>query len=218
MFEINLIRNRIIPGKQKNMIFGLISLYLLIWILSLAAVLFLWVANVRMIEIYKGKLTRLEREISATYPGLPTVEELTIMGDKLFSELTGINNLLRKRILWAPKLNQISSSVPKGVWIDELRSGQGASGEIVSRKKGKNKSGSTKSRQQSLIIEGKVLSASDKKGIKAIESFVSSLKTNALFMEGIESVELVATEKTTTGARSIRAFQVRCRFSNRKGL
>ncbi|MCK4590269.1 MAG: hypothetical protein KAT86_00845, partial [Candidatus Latescibacteria bacterium] len=173
-------------------------------------------ANVRMIEVYRGGVIKLEREISAIYPGLPTGEELKMMLNELLPELTGSNSLLRKRILWAPKLNQISNSLPEGVWIDELRSTRKASGEGVPRKRGK--SASIKSRQQGLIIEGRVLSVSDKKGINAIENFVSSLKKNALFMEGIESVELVATEKTTTGARPIRAFQILCRFNKKKGL
>ena len=216
MFEINLIKDRIIPARQKSIIVGLISSYLLIYTLSVVIIIFLCVANVRMIEVYRGGVIKLEREISAIYPGLPTGEELKMMLNELLPELTGSNSLLRKRILWAPKLNQISNSLPEGVWIDELRSTRKASGEGVPRKRGK--SASIKSRQQGLIIEGRVLSVSDKKGINAIENFVSSLKKNALFMEGIESVELVATEKTTTGARPIRAFQILCRFNKRKGL
>jgi hypothetical protein len=218
MVEINLIKDRIIPARKKNIIFGVISLYVLIWILSMTVVIFPCIANVRMIGIYKRELTKLEREITTIYPGLPTAEESTLMWNKLLPRLTGINHLLRRQILWAPKLDQISNCIPEGVWIDELRSARETSGEEVSRKKGKNKSASIKSRQQSLIIEGRVLSVSDKKGIKAIENFVSRLKKNALFMQGIESVELVSTGKTTTGTKPTRAFQIRCRFNKRKGL
>ena len=218
MFEINLIKDRIIPAKQKHIILGVLSLYILLWVLSIAGVFFFHIANVRMIEIYKGKLAKLEREISTTYPGLPTTEELKMMWDKLLPEVTGINHLLTKRILWAPKLNQISNSLPQGVWIDEISSGQRTSGKTVAREKGKNKSASTKSPQRSLVIEGRVLSASDKDGIKSVERFVSSLRENLLFMEGFESVELVSTEQTAAGAGPISAFQILCRFNKRKGF
>ena len=218
MFEINLIKDRIIPAKQKNIILGLLSLYILIWVLSVAAVAFLHIANVRMIEIYKGELAKLEREISATYPGLPTAEELKIMWNKLLPELTSINRLLRGRILWAPKLNQISRCLREGVWIDEIRSEQKVSGKIIPRERGKNKRVSIKSPQQALVIEGRVLSASDKEGIKSVEDFVSNLKKNVLFMEDIEGVELVSTKQTATGAKSIIAFKLLCRFNKRKGF
>lgn len=213
MFEINLIKDRIIPVKRKNVLFALVSSYILIWTLSIAAVFFLQVMNIRMIEIYRVDLAKQEREISAIYigSGMPTHGELKIIWDKLLLELTDINHLLGSRILWASKLEQISHSLPEGVWVDEIRSGR----EPSDQEKGKPKSASI---GQILVIEGRALSVSDEEGITSVEHFVASLEKSALFMKGIENVELISTEQTAIGGRRIVAFQVQCRFDKRRGV
>ena len=213
MFEINLIKDRIVPVKQKHVIFGLVSLYILIWTLSIVAVLFLHVANVRMIGIYKGTLTRLESEISATYSGLPTSEELKIMWVRLLPDLTRIKQLVSRRILWASKLDRISRSLPEGVWIDEMRSEQ-----VVPQKKGKHESASKKPPQQAFVLEGRARSVPDEEEITSVEHLVDSLKKDVLFMEGFESVELIYRERTAIGVGFLDAFQIRCRFDKGKGI
>ena len=202
MFEINLIKDRIMPVKQKHVVFGLVSFYILIWTLSIAGVLFLHVMNVKMIEIYKESLATQESEISATYIGMPTREELEIMWNKLLPEPNGIKHLFRRRILWASKLDQISRSLPEGIWVDEIRSRQSASIEPP---------------QQTLVIEGRALSVSDEEGITSVEHFVAGLEKSALFMEGIENVELTSMEQTAIEDRAIVAFQVLCRFDKGRG-
>lgn len=216
MFEINLIKDRIIPIKRKNVLFGLVSFYILIWTLSIAAVFFLHVMNIRMIEIYKLDLAKQEREISVTYvdSGMPTRGELKIMWNKLLLELTNNKHLLSSRVLWASKLDQISHSLPEGVWVDEIRSGRKASGP----EKGKSKSASIGPQQQTLVIEGRALSVSDEEGITSVEHFVAGLEKSALFMEGIENVELISTEQIAIGNRRIVAFQVLCRFDKGRGV
>ncbi len=216
MFEINLIKDRIIPVKRKNVLFALVSSYILIWTLSIAAVFFLHVMNIRMIEIYRVDLAKQEREISATYigSGMPTHGELKIIWDKLLLELTDINHLLGSRILWASKLEQISHSLPEGVWVDEIRSGR----EPSDQEKGKPKSASIEAQQQILVIEGRALSVSDEEGITSVEHFVAGLEKSALFMKGIENVELISSEQTAIGGRRIVAFQVQCRFDKRRGV
>ena len=213
MFEINLIKDRIIPVKRKNVLFALVSSYILIWTLSIAAVFFLHVMNIRMIEIYGVDLAKQEREMNATYIGsdMPTHGELKIIWNKLILELTDINQLLGSRIVWASKLEQIIHSLPEGVWVDEIRSGRKPSDP----EKGKPEHASI---EQILVIEGRALSVSDEEGITSVEHFVASLEKSALFMKGIENVELISTEQTAIGGRRIVAFQVQCRFDKRRGV
>ena len=90
--------------------------------------------------------------------------------------------------------------------------------QVTIPEKGKSKSASIGPQQQTLVIEGRALSVSDEEGIASVEHFVAGLEKSALFMEGIENVELISTEQTAVGGRRIVAFQVLCRFDKGRGV
>lgn len=205
MFEINLIRDRIVSKKRKHLAFGLVSLYVLIWSLTIMVAMFLYISNVRTIKGCERALAKVEESMGADYPGRMTSSELEMIREKYRLRIAVISKTLSRRILWAPKLDEISNHLPERTWIDQIYS-QVDTTSTVGKRFG------------ILVIEGSVLRASGRDPSDVVQAFISGLSQSALFMEGIESVELAPGGREVGSMPQVATFRVLCEFSQGRGL
>ncbi len=87
-----------------------------------------------------------------------------------------------KRILWSQKLNEISDTLPRGVWLNKMSVNQTV-----------------------LLIDGSVVSKS-KDEMASVSSFASNLKNNSKFMQGLKSLELGSMQRRQIKAVDLADF------------
>lgn len=87
-----------------------------------------------------------------------------------------------KRILWSQKLNEISDTLPRGVWLNKMSVNQTV-----------------------LLIDGSVVSKS-KDEMASVSSFASNLKNNSKFMQGLKSLELGSMQRRQIKAADLADF------------
>jgi len=96
---------------------------------------------------------------------------------------------VKKSVLWAPKLNIISDTLPRGLWI---------------RRMTLDKSG--------LSMEGSVVSKTQNE-INNVGLFLSSLKQNDDFMKGFSSLEVNSIQKDKNNAVEVTEFTVMAKLN-----
>lgn len=107
--------------------------------------------------------------------------------DVVLTELRTLRNKLNairqvtteERISWAHKLNNISDSVPRGLWLNKISLGE-----------------------KILLIDGSVVSR-NKDEIVSVGNFVTNLKKHKSFMKGLENIEVGSIQK-----RNIKTVEV----------
>jgi Tfp pilus assembly protein PilN len=91
-----------------------------------------------------------------------------------------------KGMLWSEKLNIISDSIVKGVWLSRLELNDSA-----------------------LLIEGRALSRKNEQ-IITVHGFASSLKSNARFLEKFDELEPGSIQLMKVGETEVASFLITC--------
>ncbi|MFH1864275.1 MAG: hypothetical protein ABIK85_00195, partial [Candidatus Eisenbacteria bacterium] len=81
MYDINFIRQRIVPESRKKVIMAIVSVSALALGLTLASIGTISLADFRMTSVYAAEVIELQKQMSSRYPGIPSLDELeTIIG------------------------------------------------------------------------------------------------------------------------------------------
>lgn len=190
MFEINLIKDRIIPTRLKRLAFILVGVYALLWVVTLMTVAFLYVTDARTIGTYRQDTANVERDIGMEVPRVPTRKELVLLRDRLLPRLASIRSVVRARVRWSPKIGEISAHMPEGVRLSRLYMEESEEGA------------------RTLILEGR-LSGKAPDEDQAVALLVSRLSESSTFMEGVR--EIVPSVEGTS-------FQIACPLAEGKGM
>jgi len=114
---------------------------------------------------------------------LPEKKKLDVMLNDLRSldgKLKAIEQITTgERLSWAIKLNDISDSLPKGIWLNKITLGE-----------------------KVLLIDGSVVSR-EKGEIVSVGNFVTNLKRQKGFVQGLQNVEMGTIQK-----RKIKSVEV----------
>lgn len=191
MIEINLIPEhlrkkrrsvaepRIVTGLPKEATIGIIGGFLGILVLfSLLLQIYLGVKiaqrnhlKKKMEELGAAKVNveKVIQDIKTTQARLKTLEQVT--GGRT--------------IFWAPKLNEISDNIPRGIWLTKV--------SLEGR---------------ALVIEGSSVSKT-KSEITDIHSFANNLKNSKMFMENCANIEVGMIKARGADTLSIADFTLR---------
>jgi len=149
----------------------------------------------------KKEIDRLNAQIADLgFPSLLTREYKSRWG-KLSSQLSLIDEIMQERVLWAPKLQAINTTLPADMWLSK----------IYLQEKTK-KRGLQSPDRQALILEGFVLSKQGRELVH-LKDFISNLKKSSVFMKGLKGVELSSTKGEKMGETEVMAFQLSCPLS-----
>jgi len=183
MIEINLAPPHLRKKKKKGLVSSLnIPREAIIGLIGGLFVLLILVHVVlQVIIFYKYALNKsYQKQWESILPNKEKVD-VVMSGLRLFQGQTKSLSAITsgQRILWAPKLNAISDSIPREVWLSRLFFNE-----------------------KSLLIQGSAVSKVKNEMI-SIGSFVSNLKKQENFMNGLSGVELGSIQR-----RKIRSVEV----------
>lgn len=157
---------------------GLVVLLILIHI-------FLMVVNIRNVARHKA----LQKQMETVLPGKQRVEEVVNELRVLQGTQKAVQDILPKRkIFWAQKLNILSDSIPRGVWLKRVN----LEGDI-------------------LVIEGSAIST-DNEAMINVHQFTSSLKNRQEFLENFNDLELGSIQRRKIKERDIADFMITVRL------
>jgi len=165
------------PGAREKVI-----------IYSLGVVLALFIAGHLYLSAAAFSKNRQLVLLNRKWLGLaPQKKELDAFNRKFSSASQGsafLSELVRKRVLWAPKLNSLSLDLPSGVWFNDI---------LVDEK--------------GMVIQGSVVSLR-KEELGLINKLLDSLKADRGFSSDFTVLELNNVQKRSFGGYDIADFTV----------
>ncbi len=199
MYDINLIRKNVVPDRRKNVIFSLVSFSALLCILTVLAVVFFSTANFRMIDVYAREIDKLEGDLTALYPGTPTLDELAAIMRRIKPDLSEISGVISSRTELTYIWEAVAETVQDDVWLTHV-------GLKVPRNEGR------KTSFRGIVIEGYALSSGDTSSEEAIQSFATRLENDPELKSHISEVRFAETGKMKIDGHSVIGFEITCLF------
>jgi len=128
---------------------------------------------------------RLEKSWQNFLPQKQRADRLLNEWRGLQSKKTAIEKMtIERRILWAPKLNALTDSIPRGVWLNKVRLEGGI-----------------------LMIEGSVISKmADEMG--SVGAFTTNLKTEKQFLGNLKNIEVGPLQRRKIQTTEIADFSI----------
>jgi hypothetical protein len=134
------------------------------------------------------------RDLAARRAGAER-EAAALAGAEPAKEMALLRARLRARadrVVWSPKLAEMSRLLPPPLVLDNIMVAERGKGQAI----------------PALAVHGSVLQGSVRDPVPAIVSYVTALKESAVFTEGIASVELASV--STDNQSGITSFHVVC--------
>lgn len=154
-------------------------------VLLILAHIALVVVNVRNLAQHK----KLQKELGALLPQKQKVEKVLNELRTLQGTQQAMQNILPERkIFWAQKLNILSDSIPRGVWLRRVRL-----------------------EEDVLFIEGSAIST-DNEAIINVHKFASNLKSQQNFLEQFNDMDLGSIQRRKVKQVEIADFLITVRL------
>lgn len=203
MYDINIIRKRVVPARQRKVIFSVISFSALIYVLTFLGVICFSLANFKMIDVYAHEIDGLQKDLSVLYPGTPTHEELSTMISRVRPDLREIEDLLDKRIQVSRMWEGIARSLPDGVWLEHVQVTASAAAIDGGKKKGRSES-----KSGGILIKGYAIADQPSRGSEAIGEFTKALEGDPSLKDRLANVKSAETGMRRAGGSSVVGFEV----------
>ncbi len=201
MYNINLIRERIVPDQRKNVMFSVISASALIYALTILAVVFFSAANFKMIDVYANEIDKMQGDLSAYYPGTsPSHDELDIIVRRIRPDLKEIGGLIDDRTEFTYLWEAVARAVPDGAWLTRVEFKIPA----AATRNGKSKRG--------LFIEGMALASGETAGDEVIREFAIALESDPELARHISEAKFAETGRKRLGGEDVTGFEISCPF------
>ncbi|MBM3307881.1 MAG: PilN domain-containing protein [Candidatus Eisenbacteria bacterium] len=203
MYDVNLIRKRIVPERQKKVIFSVVSFSVLVYVLTFLGVACFSFVNFRMIDVYASEIDGLQDNLAALYPGTPTRDELSTMLSRVRPDLREIEGLLDKRpavsVLW----EGIVRCLPEGVWLESVRVTTAAQQSDGAKKRGKGEA-----KAGGIVIRGYAVASQAGRGSTMISEFTMQLEADPAFKDRLTNVKSAEKGIERAGGSSVVGFEV----------
>ncbi len=132
---------------------------------------------------------KLDKEWEELLPDKWKAERMSNELRSLQGKKTAMEKITKgQRILWAPKLNTISDSIPQGLWLHRIALEQGV-----------------------LTIEGSAVSKIADE-MMSVGNFTSHLKNQKYFVDRLQNLEVGSIQRRRIGAVEISDFSVIAKF------
>ena len=201
MYDINLIRERVVPDQRKNILFSVISASALIYALTILAVVFFSVANFKMIDVYAKEIDKMQGDLSAIYPSItPTHDELDVIVRRIKPDLKEIGGLIDDRTDFTSLWEAVARAVPDGAWLTRVEFRIPA----AATRSGKSKRG--------LFIEGMALTSGETGGDEVIREFALALESDGELAGYISEAKFAETGRKRLGGEDVTGFEISCPF------
>lgn len=205
MYGINLIRQRLVPERQKHVVFSVISFSALAYVLTALGVVIFSAANFRVIDAYAVEIQKLEDGLATIYPGTPSQSELEAIVQRMRPDLDEIGTLVEKRLATTYVWEGIATTVPDSIWLTRVMIKTEA---LPNGKKG----GRSRNVPGGLVFEG-VAIYDDGGGSNLIRRFAENLERAEFLTGRISKTKYVETGKRTINRIDVIGFEITCPFT-----
>jgi len=204
MYDINFIKQRIIPASRRKVVTAIVSASALVLGLTLVSIGTISFSELRMTNVYAAEITRLEEHVAAHYPGVPSQDELETIIGMTEPHLKDIGEMVGARMHFTPIWEKIALAVPEGVWLTSV--------SIVDpRGPGDQMTGKSRS-FRGILIAGVALAGRGPEGDQAVGAFVESLENDEGLQDVVSGVEVMGTGLEQVGGTSVVGFEITCPF------
>ena len=207
MYDINLIRHRLIPQRHKNVIFSLLGFSALAYVLTILAVIVFSLGGSNTINVYAKDVENLRRTIDVVSPdGPPGSEQVEAMAEEMRPNLTDTGGLVAQKEDLVPLWRGIAAAVPDSVWLTGVRvMSPGKTAQAPSRR------GKTKAKFRGIVIEG-MTAAGVEGGGDLIRRFARRLEAQAELRDHIAQAKFVETGIQSIGGTDVIGFEITCPY------
>lgn len=204
MYDINLIKYRVVPKRRKYIVLSIVGVSGLACAITILATAMFSMANSRTVDAYAQEIGKLESELAALYPGTPTADELAAMVNGVKPELKKIGEIIDGRTETTLTWEGIIGALPDSVWLTAVRvtNPEHATGTKTARRATPG---------GWISIEGLVLGSGDEGG-KLIRRFTRGLERSRELAGLISSPRFVETGVRQIGSMHVLGFEITCPF------
>jgi hypothetical protein len=182
MIEINLLPQGLRPKKHSLEFEANGLFYIILLVFGILIVVHVCLVIASIIAGYQFR--NLGDKWKKLEPERKIIESVKKEYTGLSKDTAAIQQFIKDRVIWAEKLNLLSSSLPSGIWFNEIR---------VSGK--------------DFILKGSVFSLV-KQELGQINKFLSNLKTDNDFFQDFLNLELGPVQKTIIGSYEVAEFTI----------
>jgi hypothetical protein len=163
MFELNLVRNKVLMLEKRKKIFRYFNIvYFINFLILFLMIIKVVVNNYEIVSYGREKaLIQSNIELAKNMLGISKVEQEWI---KYSEEVEKINHLYANRTYWAARLREVSAILPKGLCIDQIN---------VSKVQDKEN-----------MILNIIASSEDKQELESVNELISSFGKSMFFGKG----------------------------------
>jgi len=203
VYDINLIRKKVVPERHRHMVFSVVSFSVLAYALTILAVVLFSAANFRMIDVYAREIDRLQSELSAMYPGTPTRDELAVIIRRVEPDLKEIGKFIDDRTEVTNVWGGIALAVPDSVWLTAVEVKAPTRSGVVGKGKARRHCGG-------VVVEGVAISGDGSSGL--IRRFARRLEETEELKGIVDGAKYVETGKQEINGVDVIGFEITCPF------
>lgn len=204
MYDVNFIKQRIVPESRKKVVTIIVSLSALVLGLTLVSIGTISLSEFRMASVYATEVSELQEHMAAYYPGVPSQDELETIISRTEPHLKDIGKMVTARIRFAPIWEMIALAVPDGVWLTSVS---------ITDPRGPGEQMTGKSRAfRGILITGVALAGRGPEGDQAVAAFVENLENDEGFQDTVSGIEFMGTGLEQVGGTSVVGFELTCPF------
>lgn len=216
MIEINLLPDELKKKKaKKGMKFDLADMALpkisympiLIGIVGLLVAVYLGLVTISAIKNHT--LNKLDKEWKVLLPKKKELDELRAQIKELERKNAIMEELFSSRFIWADKINQLSDTLPEGLWLENLSLTKSRSSTSAGQKR--SGKGSQQRMSGTLELKGSAALPEGDEMI-AIGKFIKNLKEEQGFIKDFDNIELSSVQTKKVGRIEILDFLIKCYF------
>jgi Tfp pilus assembly protein PilN len=204
MYDINLIRDRVVPERRRYIMLSIVAVSGLACMITILATVFFATANSRTVSAYATEIERLEHDLAALYPGTPTEDELLTMIDGVKPDLKRIGEIIDGRsettLIW----EAIAEAVPDSIWLTAVRVSV-PDRNAASRGKHTSRPGGW------ISVEGLAMVEGEGGGI-LIRRFAKRLEQSSVLGGMVSGSRFVETGMRKIGSHGVLGFEITCPF------
>jgi Tfp pilus assembly protein PilN len=204
MYDINLIKDRVVPERRKYIMMSIAGVSGLACVITLLATVFFVWANSSTVGAYASEIDKLEDDLAALYPGTPTEQELTTMINGVKPELKKIGEIIDGRCETTRIWEAIAAAVPDSVWLTAVR-------VTTPDRLGRAKSKRSSTPGGWISVEGLALIDGDAGGV-LIRRFAKRLEQSPELAAVITGSRFVETGRQRIGSANVLGFEITCPF------
>ena len=202
MYELNLIREKIVPISRQRQRLSLFSLYILVWCVT--AVVFFYYYYISQTEIDTYASAKRQIESRNALPSGVTNNDVVSLSKQLDAAREALKTTGNASFLWSARLAKLQQYLPNDIWIDAVTLRKSA----TRFKPAEN--GKPPTPLFELVIQGTLLLPEGGLSGETLEKYVSGLRADTQFMAKVKEMNHIVLGRERYGAREIAKFQIVC--------